>query len=81
MADAIPVNQDETPKEDEKGKKGGKKEAAVSPDVLAELKAQITEEVRAELKPQPETVESQESPYKAAKGVKLENHNAVRKDH
>jgi hypothetical protein len=56
------------------------KTVSVDPDVLAALKAELKEELRAEQGATFEPVVTAESPFKTEGGAKLESHDAVRQD-
>jgi hypothetical protein len=79
MADAIPV----TPTEEEEvvaPKKSKGASAAISPDVLAELRAQVKEDVLSEMKPKAMLVELADASFKVKGGVGLDSHKATRED-
>lgn len=80
MADAIPVNSEPQEKPAAKGKNKGAS-ASVPEDVLADLKAQATEEVLAEMQHKNAAVAAPESPFKSPKGAPVGSHAATREDH
>ena len=87
MADATPVNSEEVVTEPapvvapaKTTKKAAS--AAISEDVLAELKAQIKEELMAEQAPFVAKADAAVvDTFKVSGGVKLESHDAVREDY